>query len=157
MSTGVARGARRPLPHVPPPPPAGVGRAHDGSNSVRSSPRAVLRERAVQCPFGLTAGHRARPRGYPRTVERAEALDTFLAPRGIDVVIELVVGAETVMERLGLRARRDDTEAAVTSRLELYDHNTVPVLSWHEARTNLLRVDGDRRADRGRRRAPPPC
>jgi adenylate kinase family enzyme len=96
----------------------------------------------------VTAGHRARPRGYPRTVERAEALDTFLAPRGIDIVIELVVGAETVMERLGLRARRHDTEAAVTSRLELYDHNTVPILSWHEARTSLLRVDGDRRADR---------
>ena len=96
----------------------------------------------------MTAGHRARPRGYPRTVERAEALDTFLAPRGIDVVIELVVGAETVMERLGLRARRHDTEAAVTSRLELYDNNTVPILSWHEARTNLLRVDADRRADR---------
>jgi len=96
----------------------------------------------------VTAGHRARPRGYPRTVERAEALDTFLAPRGIDVVIELVVGAETVMERLGLRARRHDTEAAVTSRLELYDNNTVPILSWHEARTNLLRVDADRRADR---------
>ncbi len=52
------------------------------------------------------------------------------------------------MERLGLRARRDDTEAAVTSRLELYDHNTVPILAWYEARTNLLRVDGDRRADR---------
>jgi hypothetical protein len=52
------------------------------------------------------------------------------------------------MERLGLRARRDDTEAAVTSRLELYDYSIALVLAWYEASTNLLRVDGDRRADR---------
>lgn len=86
--------------------------------------------------------------GFPRTVEQAETLDTLLAPRGVDAVIELVVGAETVMERLGIRARRDDTEAAVTRRLEQHDHNSVPVLAWYEARTALLRVDGDRPADR---------
>ena len=86
--------------------------------------------------------------GFPRTVEQAEMLDTLLAPRGVDAVIELSVRAETIIERLGRRARSDDTEAAVTRRLEQYDHNTVPVLAWYEARTALLRVDGDRPADR---------
>ncbi len=85
--------------------------------------------------------------GFPRTVGQAEMLDTILTPRGIDVVIELVVGAETVTQRLGIRARRDDTEAAVTRRLEQFDHDTVPVLAWYAARTVLLRVDGDRPAD----------
>jgi adenylate kinase len=86
--------------------------------------------------------------GFPRTVEQAETLDTVLAPRGVDAVIELEVGAETGMERLGLRGRHDDTQLAVTSRLERYDHDTVPVLAWYTARTKVLRVDGDGNADR---------
>jgi adenylate kinase len=86
--------------------------------------------------------------GFPRTVEQAETLDTFLTPSGIDAVIELAVPAETVIERLYRRERRDDTEAAVTRRLAEYYRNTVPVLDWYVGRTPLLRVDGDRPADR---------
>jgi adenylate kinase len=86
--------------------------------------------------------------GYPRTIEQAKALDTLLAPSGIDAVIELAVGAETIKERLGLRARLDDTEAAVIRRLEQYDDITVPLLAWYEKRTTLVRVDGDRPTDR---------
>jgi adenylate kinase len=85
--------------------------------------------------------------GFPRTIEQAETLETLLAPGGIDAIIELTVGAETVKERLALRARRDDTETAVAQRLEQYDQNTVPVLTWYETRTSLLRVDGDRPTD----------
>jgi adenylate kinase len=86
--------------------------------------------------------------GFPRTVAQAETLDIFLAPSGIDAIIELAVRAETVIERLRLRARRDDTDEAVMRRLEEYERNTVPVLAWYSARAPVLRVDGEHPADR---------
>ncbi|HEY3723754.1 MAG TPA: nucleoside monophosphate kinase [Acidimicrobiia bacterium] len=88
--------------------------------------------------------------GFPRTVEQARTVATFIAPATVDVVIALAVGPETVARRLALRGRADDTRSAVRTRLERYDCETVPALDWYEEAGLLLQVDGDRPPDRVR-------
>jgi adenylate kinase len=40
------------------------------------------------------------------------------------------------------RGRSDDTEEAITRRLELYDEQTAPLLEWFESHGLLETVDG---------------
>ncbi len=110
--------------------------------------------------------------GFPRTVFQAEALADLLAPRGLDVVIDLVVDTEVVLKRLASRRvctdcganysakqppkvdwvcdicggevvqREDDTEAAIRRRLELYERETAPLIAWYSAQAILAAVDG---------------
>ena len=40
------------------------------------------------------------------------------------------------------RSRADDTEEAITRRLEIYENETAPLLKWFEKRNNLVVVDG---------------
>jgi adenylate kinase len=85
--------------------------------------------------------------GFPRTIEQAAALDALLGSRPIDVVVELVVHAETAYERLRSRGRLDDVTDAVTRRVRDYEEKTTPVLYWYGSRTEVWSIDGER-ADR---------
>ena len=38
--------------------------------------------------------------------------------------------------------RRDDTEAAIRRRLELYEKETEPLIAWYLSRDQLVTVDG---------------
>ncbi len=110
--------------------------------------------------------------GFPRTVGQAEALDEILSPRRIDLVISLDVPTGVVLRRLASRRvceecgtnygtdhpptkdwtcdlcggrviqRDDDTEAAITRRLALYEEQTAPPISWYLATDRLAAVDG---------------
>ncbi len=110
--------------------------------------------------------------GFPRTTVQAEALDALLAPRGLDLVIDLEVPTSLVLERLAGRRvcvdcgtnysvaappkvdwicdvcggevvqRPDDTEAAIQRRLDLYEKETAPLVSWYEGSNRLVRVEG---------------
>jgi adenylate kinase len=110
--------------------------------------------------------------GFPRTVHQAEELEEILAPRGIDMVIDLEVHTEVVLRRLASRRvcndcganygldnrpkvnwtcdicggeviqREDDTEAAIRRRLELYERETAPLIAWYSARGILMPVKG---------------
>ena len=110
--------------------------------------------------------------GFPRTVHQAEALMEFLAPRGIDLAIDLEVDTEMVLRRLAGRRvcqtcgtnysvearpkhswtcdycggdvvqRDDDTEAAIRRRLRLYDEQTAPLITWYLERDRLVAMDG---------------
>lgn len=110
--------------------------------------------------------------GFPRTVHQAEALDTVLAPRGIDMVIDLEVPTDIVLSRLAGRRvcqdcganysiatppkqawicdncggevvqREDDTESAIKRRLALYEEETEPLIAWYLAKDKLVTVDG---------------
>jgi adenylate kinase len=116
--------------------------------------------------------------GFPRTVGQAEALEGVLAPRGLDLVLDLEVPTEVVLERLAARrvcsvcgtifgidnpARRgnicdscggelvqrdDDTEDSIRRRLELYASSTEPLISWYLERHKLAAVDGIGPAER---------
>ena len=110
--------------------------------------------------------------GFPRTVGQADVLEGLLAPRGLDLVLDLEVPTEAVLERLASRrvcsscgaifgidnpARRgalcehcggeltqraDDTEDSIRRRLQLYASATEPLIAWYAARHKLASVDG---------------
>lgn len=116
--------------------------------------------------------------GFPRTVGQAEALEEVLAPRGLDLVLDLEVPTEVVLERLASRRvcsvcgtifgldnaprrgsicdscggdlaqREDDTEDSIRRRLELYASATEPLISWYLDRHKLAAVDGMGPAER---------
>ena len=85
--------------------------------------------------------------GFPRSIEQAVALEALLGSRPVEVVIELVVQADTARDRLAARGRADDRDGAVTHRVDDFEQRTTPVLYWYGARAEVWSVDGER-ADR---------
>ena len=111
--------------------------------------------------------------GYPRTIAQAEALDEMLAPRGLDLAVDIEIRTDVALKRLAGRRvcvdcgtnystdqpptvdwicdvcsgkvvqRDDDTEAAITRRLVLYEEQTNPLMAWYEQTRRLVRVDGE--------------
>ena len=107
--------------------------------------------------------------GFPRSVAQAEALDRIADP---ELVISLEVPTEMVLNRLAGRRtcevcganygpdnppgddsicdvcggkvvqREDDTEAAISRRLEVYEERTAPLVAWYLASDRLAAVDG---------------
>lgn len=91
--------------------------------------------------------------GYPRTLDQVNALDTILQSSGtsLDAVLELVVDAEIVIDRLLKRAeiegRADDNADTIRRRMEVYLAETAPLTQEYDARGLLTRVDGLGRVD----------
>ncbi len=77
--------------------------------------------------------------GFPRTVGQAEALAAIAAPA---VVVNLDVPTDLVLERMLARGRADDTEEAITRRLELYEEQTAPLVAYYDGLGVLVTVDG---------------
>jgi len=110
--------------------------------------------------------------GAPRTIAQAKMLDEILAPRTLDLVIDLAVPTSLVLRRLASRRvctdcgtnysvssppaikgvcdvcggevvqREDDTEEAIGRRLELYDRQTAPLLDFYRDANLLVSVNG---------------
>ena len=108
--------------------------------------------------------------GFPRTRPQAEALDVALAAASValDAVVLLEVPDALIVERItGRRSdpetgtiyhlkfnpppadiqhrlvhRSDDTEAALSARLDKYHRETAPIVPFYEAKGLLKRVDG---------------
>jgi len=106
---------------------------------------AMVRDRLAQldCEDGFLLD------GYPRTMQQVVELDDILAraDAGLDAVIELVVDAEVLVDRLLARAsadgRTDDTAEVIRRRLELYHEQTSVLALEYEDRGVLRTVDGD--------------
>jgi adenylate kinase len=111
--------------------------------------------------------------GFPRSVAQAEALDEILGDDQVDLVISLDVPTDVVLRRLAGRRvcedceasygvdappernwtcdrcggtvvqREDDTEAAISRRLQLYEQQTAPLIAWYLATDRLASVDGE--------------
>lgn len=77
--------------------------------------------------------------GFPRTVGQAEALSAIAAP---SVVVNIDVPTGLVLERMLARGRADDTEEAITRRLELYEEQTAPLVAYYDGLGVLATVDG---------------
>jgi len=79
---------------------------------------------------------------------QAEYLDWYLGERNIqiDKVIFLNIPRETSLDRLQKRAkienRSDDTPEAIHERLDLYEHETLPVIEHYRKQGKLIEVDG---------------
>ena len=86
--------------------------------------------------------------GYPRTLEQVKALDAVLDDLGatLDVVLLLTADVSQLVQRLLQRAeaqgRRDDTEAVIRRRQEIYLEETVRLTDEYDSRGILVRVDG---------------
>lgn len=86
--------------------------------------------------------------GFPRTVAQAEALDRLSAEMGRQVGAVLLIDAprEELVARLNGRAtaehRADDTPEIIANRLEVYEEQTRPVISYYEDRGIVKRVSG---------------
>ena len=110
--------------------------------------------------------------GFPRTVAQATSLLEILQPRGLDMAVNLDVPRDAVLARLAARRvcsdcganysvdarprhdwtcdvcggdviqRADDTEEAITRRLDLYERETSPLIAWFDERDLLVEVDG---------------
>jgi adenylate kinase len=115
--------------------------------------------------------------GFPRNTEQAEALERIVGPGGIKLCIYIDLANEIVIERLSSRRvcqvcgtvykltdesatsgvcvkcggavvqRSDDTPEAIAKRLETFERETLPLLSFYESRGLLVTVDGDQAVD----------
>ena len=92
--------------------------------------------------------------GFPRTLGQADALADLLASKGrtLDKVIELRVNDEVLVERIlnrakeavaaGGKARADDNEESLKTRLMAYYKDTAPLIGYYYAKDMLTQVDG---------------
>jgi adenylate kinase len=110
--------------------------------------------------------------GCPRTISQAARLGEILNPDHLDLVIDLTVPTTLVLKRLASRRvcvdcganysvsnppvanwtcdicggevvqREDDTEEAITRRLELYERQTAPLIDWYTERGMLVEING---------------
>jgi adenylate kinase len=110
--------------------------------------------------------------GFPRTLVQAEELEQVLDGDPLDVVLDIEVPTETILHRIAGRRvcvncgatyhvthpptvdwtcdvcegevaqRDDDTEAAVSNRLEVYERQTVPIIDFYKKLGKLVVVDG---------------
>jgi adenylate kinase len=110
--------------------------------------------------------------GCPRTVAQAERLASVLAPFDLDLAIDIEIHTSQVLRRLAARRvcidcganyslsspplinwtcdvcggevvqRQDDTEEAISRRLELYEHQTAPLIDWYRSRNQLQSIPG---------------
>ena len=92
--------------------------------------------------------------GFPRTLRQAEeAYQVAQQIEGIELqaVIHLEVGSEELRRRLLARAERegrtDDTEAVIAHRLEVFDSETEPLLSFYAERGLVVDIDGEPAVD----------
>jgi adenylate kinase len=83
--------------------------------------------------------------GLPRRVEEAKVLESALEfyDRRHITVVYLDTDEEEVLKRMKLRARNDDTEESIKTRLEAYQKETLPVLEYYRKRPNTTVIDVD--------------
>jgi adenylate kinase len=111
--------------------------------------------------------------GFPRNTYQAEELAKMLVPDEIDLAVYLDIVTEHVLGRLASRRmcntcganygldhaprirevcdhcggdlirRADDNEAAIRRRLDLYEKQTSPLISWYLERDKLVTIDAD--------------
>ncbi len=91
--------------------------------------------------------------GFPRTEAQAIALDALLAEMGgqINVVPSIEVPREELIARLLKRAtiegRADDNEAAIRTRMLVYEEQTKPLLDYYGSRGLVAVVNGQQSVD----------
>ena len=86
--------------------------------------------------------------GFPRTAAQAELVDKTLAQRGqrLNHILLMDVTEEELVRRMQKRARvegrTDDTPEAITTRLQVYQRDTAPLIAHYAQRGIVHRVPG---------------
>jgi adenylate kinase len=82
--------------------------------------------------------------GYPRTLGQAGTLAAILERRGesLDSVLFIEVPEAELVRRALARKRADDREEVIRQRLEVYHHQTEPLIEHYRSASVLRAVDG---------------
>ena len=86
--------------------------------------------------------------GFPRTLIQAQLLDEYFEQhdQGLDLVLQLVVQEPALSDRLVRRAakegRRDDTYETIQARLNVFNHQTMPLIDYYRKKNLLVPIDG---------------
>lgn len=86
--------------------------------------------------------------GFPRTIFQAEMLDRQLQKRlaPITLVISVEVAEQELFRRMMGRAidsgRSDDTEDIIWRRIEVYNSQTLPLISYYKKQGKIVSIDG---------------
>jgi adenylate kinase len=116
--------------------------------------------------------------GFPRNIDQAQALERILGDAGVKLCIYIDLANDLVMQRLSSRRvcqecgttyadtdiaaisgtcevcggdvvqRSDDKPEAIKQRLETFERDTFPLLSFYEQRNLLVKVNGDQTVEK---------
>lgn len=82
--------------------------------------------------------------GFPRNVNQASFLENLLQELNQNCdCINLEVPDEVLLDRLLARGRKDDSPETIRRRLEIYHHDTAPLIDFYRNRSVLKSVNGD--------------
>ncbi|MFA5197545.1 MAG: nucleoside monophosphate kinase [Patescibacteria group bacterium] len=108
--------------------------------------------------------------GFPRNLHQAEQLDEMLLhnhDRALDAVVYIYLDEKEVVKRLTIRKvcekcnrplydlskcpdcggkpviRKDDNEATIINRMQVFLENTLPLVSYYKTREVLLEINGE--------------
>ncbi|MGB3240907.1 MAG: adenylate kinase [Geitlerinemataceae cyanobacterium] len=84
--------------------------------------------------------------GFPRNVPQANALGELLdsIAQPCDRALNFEVPAEVLVARMLGRGRKDDNEATIRRRLEVYLEQTAPLIDFYHQHGYLTVIDGNR-------------
>ncbi|MGC9504439.1 adenylate kinase [Baaleninema sp.] len=87
--------------------------------------------------------------GFPRNVSQAEFLDKLLQEiqQACDRAVNFEVPDEMLVKRLLGRGRKDDNEATIRHRLEVYRAATAPVIDFYRQGERIVSIDGSQPID----------
>ena len=91
--------------------------------------------------------------GYPRTLEQAKNLNTWLidSDQKIDFIFFLNVNKNTIIKRIEQRKviekRSDDDLNTILRRYDTYMETTKPVLEFYSKNPNFYEIDGSSKID----------
>ena len=87
--------------------------------------------------------------GFPRTIAQAEALDTFLSEKGMQVDATIALEADEdeltarLLERGKTSGRTDDTDdTKIRTRFAEYNAKTAPLIDFYQKQNKLYSVNG---------------
>ena len=87
--------------------------------------------------------------GYPRTQGQADTLESILADMDCDLsaVVHIEVPEAELVARALARRRADDQQEVIVQRLEVYRHQTQPLIDLYRSSDLLRVVDGHQAID----------
>ena len=87
--------------------------------------------------------------GFPRTIPQAEALDKLLESKGMPIAVTVMLDVpddeliHRLLDRGKTSGRTDDQdENKISTRLQVYKDETLPVANYYKAQGKLSIVDG---------------
>lgn len=87
--------------------------------------------------------------GYPRTVEQAKALDSFMHLRKtpitsiIHIKVDDPIITERIIERGRIQNRPDDKPEIILTRIKNYNDKTLPILDYFKGRKKIVDINGN--------------